>query len=821
MTDLIPSMHTTHATHATHALHADATAPGRGSGSADLSSESIRSQKFDTSFRGYDTGQVRQFLSRVGVHVSNLHDQVAGLSLELDSARSVRPVIDLTTPAGATVHTSEAHADATVELIVADEASAVAAAQLIDDARREAKLIIDRANSEAGRILLRARAESRGKQRDGRGVEPEGDHLMGHVSTGMLADGPVGLGDTDVETDAVTAEAAREQARAMIGEARAVRERILTDLAKRRRTAHVQLEQLRVGREKLLETMREARRVVDVATGDLQHAETEARLAGEAAGRRVSEEPMPTADQLGAELTGGRHLSSLRHVSSSRAEQQNESDFVPEPRADESARKIVPVATTVSFPDDADHDEVPTVELRLSDLVTTQDLLTETSVEPAVLAAEAVLPEDAETVEVEQVEVALVEIIPVEFIPVEIDSVEFVSVEIDSLGALVHDVALVAVITAEGPPTPALEMDPVVEAQRTDAQRTDDQRTNDQPTDDQLTDELHLEPPVAQSAGPVVRKRSAGAAFAKLRAEHPGAGSIVPQGSRPASAGESAAAIPAQRRQAKRASSAAAGVAATALPPVVPLRVADVHEPETVVGVSGSPAVSSAAAVDVAATVLERRSAELELLQLRVTRRLKRQLQDDHSAALSSVRRTRGHATAATLLGDPAVSLTRLVAVLESGTDEACESGRRSMAMLLGTPVNDHRLASAATPLTVAQQLAQQILTEITEAVETGLADGSSEYATVLGVAFRDWSTERIGREVTASLSNAFGIGAAGQIEPGTPVTWVVEHGDDPSPDCDDNSLAGSIRLGHTFPTGHALPPLGAGCRCIVVPTAG
>ena len=807
MTDLIPSTHTTHTT---HALHADATAPGRGSGSADLSSESIRSQKFDTSFRGYDTGQVRQFLSRVGVHVSNLHDQVAGLSLELDSARSVRPVIDLTTPAGATVHTSEAHADATVELIVADEASAVAAAQLVDDARREAKLIIDRANSEAGRILLRARAESRGKQRDGRGVEPEGDHLMGHVSTGMLADGPVGLGDTDVETDAVTAEAAREQARAMIGEARAVRERILTDLAKRRRTAHVQLEQLRVGREKLLETMREARRVVDVATGDLQHAETEARLAGEAAGRRVSEEPMPTADQLGAELTGGRHLSSLRHVSSSRAEQQNESDFVPEPRADESARKIVPVATTVSFPDDADHDEVPTVELRLSDLVTTQDLLMETSVEPAVLAAEAVLPEDAETVEVEQVEVALVEIIPV----------EFVSVEIDSLGALVHDVALVAVITAEGPPTPALEMDPVVEAQRTDDQRTDDQPTDDQLTDDQLTD-FHLEPPVAQSAGPVVRKRSAGAAFAKLRAEHPGAGSIVPQGSQPASAGESAAAIPAQRRQVKRASSAAAGVAATALPPGVPLRVADVHEPETVVGVSGSPAVSSAAAVDVAATVLERRSAELELLQLRVTRRLKRQLQDDHSAALSSVRRTRGHATVATLLGDPAVSLTRLVAVLESGTDEACESGRRSMAMLLGTPVNDHRLASAATPLTVAQQLAQQILTEITKAVETGLADGSSEYATVLGVAFRDWSTERIGREVTASLSNAFGIGAAGQIEPGTLVTWVVEHGDDPSPDCDDNSLAGSIRLGHTFPTGHALPPLGAGCRCIVVPTAG
>ena len=55
---------------------------------------------------------------------------------------------------------------------------------------------------------------------------------------------------------------AKEQARLMISEAKAVRERILTDLAKRRKSAHIQLEQLRVAREKLLESLRDARRVV-------------------------------------------------------------------------------------------------------------------------------------------------------------------------------------------------------------------------------------------------------------------------------------------------------------------------------------------------------------------------------------------------------------------------------------------------------------------------------------------------------------------------------------------------------------------------------
>ena len=49
---------------------------------------------------------------------------------------------------------------------------------------------------------------------------------------------------------------------------------------------------------------------------------------------------------------------------------------------------------------------------------------------------------------------------------------------------------------------------------------------------------------------------------------------------------------------------------------------------------------------------------------------------------------------------------------------------------------------------------------------------------------------------------------------------WVVDDGDTPSPDCDDNALAGDVHKGDKFPTGHLTPPISPTCRCIVLPAA-
>ncbi|MBW3575700.1 MAG: hypothetical protein KY450_12670, partial [Actinobacteria bacterium] len=103
-------------------------------------------------------------------------------------------------------------------------------------------------------------------------------------------------------------EAAKARGREMVAEAQAVRERVLKDLARRRRVAHQQLEQLRAGRERLLEAYRVVRTTLDEATRELSVAEAEARAAAETAALRVGSQPELTIEELEAELVGARDI---------------------------------------------------------------------------------------------------------------------------------------------------------------------------------------------------------------------------------------------------------------------------------------------------------------------------------------------------------------------------------------------------------------------------------------------------------------------------------------------------------------------------------
>ena len=262
-----------------------------------MQSQEIQERRFATAFRGYDPGEVRQFLA----HVAGLYADLQGRVVAADER--VRLVSNSSTEPGSSGSPAPSGSSGSSGLSDdGDVAPALTLAEvedlrmqaerqavdLVAAARAEAQTIVSRANDEAARVVLRARAESRGKPSAERSAAIEA----------ALAEVPV------------DPEQARDQARLMITEARAVRERILGDLAKRRRTAHVQLEQLRVAREKLLETLRDARRVVEDASRDLSTAEVEARLAAETAGRRVASEPVPTVEELEAELFGGRFLTS-------------------------------------------------------------------------------------------------------------------------------------------------------------------------------------------------------------------------------------------------------------------------------------------------------------------------------------------------------------------------------------------------------------------------------------------------------------------------------------------------------------------------------
>jgi hypothetical protein len=84
--------------------------------------------------------------------------------------------------------------------------------------------------------------------------------------------------------------------------------------------------------------------------------------------------------------------------------------------------------------------------------------------------------------------------------------------------------------------------------------------------------------------------------------------------------------------------------------------------------------------------------------------------------------------------------------------------------------------------------------------------------------AYREAKSQRadlVARELAIAGFNAGVIAGA---PAGMSVRWVTDAVRGCSPDCQDNSLAGPIPAGQSFPTGSPHPPAHQRCRCLVVP---
>ena len=83
-----------------------------------------------------------------------------------------------------------------------------------------------------------------------------------------------------IDADA-DAEQGRQQGREMVAEAQRVRERMLRDLVRRRKTLRQQIEQLNAGRERLIEAYAVVRRRLETATNELDIVLPEAKVAAD------------------------------------------------------------------------------------------------------------------------------------------------------------------------------------------------------------------------------------------------------------------------------------------------------------------------------------------------------------------------------------------------------------------------------------------------------------------------------------------------------------------------------------------------------------
>jgi DivIVA domain-containing protein len=190
------------------------------------SPEAVANATFSTARKGFDPQEVHEFLRRVAGELGRLQERERILARELDARLDAGPP-DLD--------------EDTVTRLLGEEAT-----RILQTARESGNQIKSRAEEAAARLLREATEEAQ-RQRE------EADLEASRRRNDAVADAEAEL------------TMAKQQGREMVEEARAYRERVLSELARRRELARQQIEQLVHGRDRLLEAFERARMVaIDV-----------------------------------------------------------------------------------------------------------------------------------------------------------------------------------------------------------------------------------------------------------------------------------------------------------------------------------------------------------------------------------------------------------------------------------------------------------------------------------------------------------------------------------------------------------------------------
>lgn len=280
-----------------------------------LDSQNIARRSFEVGRRGYEQQAVRAFLHEVSSLVDRIQREGSelrvraeraearlGLSDELDETMLLEILGEETTrvltsarEAAGEIRTK---AEAAAERIITG--ATLEAAEARAEAIRDADRRVAEAAAESESVLAAVRTELERRRAE---AEEAAGRIRDEAATQAQAlrdEGQRDLDRTQAEAEAEL-EAARAQGRDMVAEAQAVRERVLRDLAVRRKKARQQVEKLNAGRERLLQAYDVVRRTIDEATDELSTSLSDARMAADAAARRIEEEPEPTLEQLDEE----------------------------------------------------------------------------------------------------------------------------------------------------------------------------------------------------------------------------------------------------------------------------------------------------------------------------------------------------------------------------------------------------------------------------------------------------------------------------------------------------------------------------------------
>jgi hypothetical protein len=225
-------------------------------------------------------------------------------------------------------------------------------------------------------------------------------------------------------------------------------------------------------------------------------------------------------------------------------------------------------------------------------------------------------------------------------------------------------------------------------------------------------------------------------------------------------------------------------------------------------------------------SLLQARERAVADLEVTLTRRLKRALQDEQNDVLDRLRNLKGEPTVGSLLPDEDAQVSRYASAARPLLADAAAAGAVFAGAALHRPRTDRPAEVDVAEVDVADlgtecgaAIVSALRRRLEQAIGIGAGDDQAVLVESMGAAYREWKTQRIERLAGDMLAAAFSRGTWEAAPAGALLRWVVEDTDGPCPDCDDDALAGTIPKGEAFPTGQPHPPAHSGCRCLLVPS--
>ncbi|MEP6151781.1 DivIVA domain-containing protein [Ilumatobacter sp.] len=711
----------------------------------------IADASFPTSRRGFDQNEVRDFLRMVSAELGRLRERETFLERELRDARN-NPDLD-----GSRLD------DEALTRLLGEET-----ARVLNAARESSHEIREKAEQSAARMLLEASDEATRMREE---AEIEASRRRSDAAA-----------DAEAELSM-----AKQQGREMVNEARAYRERVLSELARRRELAREQIEQLIHGRDRLMQAFERARLVaVDVVSEMQPLGEPD-----EYVNLQPSTGPVPV---MVARNDAPRGPGANAQEPTVEDTAEDTDDTTVEDSSDDASVRIlssVDMSTDDSRPGDSDHAADARVDVLDSHGSHADGDGSADPVDPAEPATD--VPPTAESA-TDDVEMELVESDESESDEVESDLVDSDDVEMELVATDDIETDQVETDQAEemqvdaGPEDAGFSEPNAVAPSGADGRDDDSDRhevfATAAPTADDTTSRSN-ESADDDSDHVVVDL------FARLRAN-------------------------ANAETAARSSLADADADAGVFADVADGRVATDQSDE-----SDASDVDADTSAEIEETLFERRDADLTPLIVSSARKLKRVLADEQNEVLDALRRSDPVRNLDAILPWAAHHAERYSSVIADDLLLAANAGA-SLADLERTP----KLRKAAGQQAVSeasQKVAQWLVQPLRDRLERCVADGDGDNAAItqkIRAVYRECKTRHIDEQLDDVVRVAHGRGLLGALELDTPVEWTPDPSHDVCADCDDNRLAGVVASGQPFPTGQVCTPAHPGCRCMLVPVA-